>query len=97
MNSIPWIFWPFGLELEAGAVPVGLPLSQQRRKEKFLPGMWSNRITNQRAVVASFEAVLASILLVSPTGRQVVYGGQFVIDDSPVTQPRPDRLITICL
>ena len=56
--------------------------------------MRSDGISEQRAVPSFSQPVFAAFLLIGPSRWQSIYGCQFVINDSPVANPRPDESIT---
>jgi len=58
--------------------------------------MRPHRVAKERVVVAFPEAVLDSaILLISPSDREIIGGCQFVINNCPFANPRPDEAITL--
>ena len=57
--------------------------------------MRPHRISKERFVVAFPEAVLSAILLISPCDREIIGGCQFVINNCPFANPRPDEAITL--
>jgi hypothetical protein len=56
--------------------------------------MGSHGVSKQRAVLTFSQAVFAAFLLIGPSRRQSIDGYQFVINDSPLANPRPDESIT---
>ena len=57
--------------------------------------MRPHRVAKERFVVAFPEAVLSTILLISPSDREIMGGRHFVVNNCPFANPRPDKAITL--
>ena len=84
-----------GLRHDADALRIvlGAPETQQRRVQELLPRMRSDGVAEQRLIIAAYEPVGPAVLLVGPAARQVVDGGDVVIDDRLVADRRADNTV----
>ena len=82
-------------DCEAVCLSTGLPEPLDRRVQETLPGMRPDRIAEQRRIGALFEPILASVLPVGPSDRQIVQMRDGIVDDSTIAHGRTDNSIAV--
>ena len=73
------------------AFALNLPKTCLRREQILLPGVWTDDVTEQRFVAATFQPIDARFLFVRPSDGKIVDGRDVVIDDRPLPHRRSDE------